>query len=177
MTIGRFLAALMTVTALSLACAGSSQPQNPLSPPGTIPAGWQTYSDSKYRFAVQYPTDYGVVPEKTAPPGDVASRVRFQDKQLLSTEFADLEPARFTVEVFAARPAALSAWLRSNNRLPPAATTTPVALAGAREGLRVQQPQQLAPNDFYYFAAGDYVYALTPLGAYSSDMLASFRVF
>src|SRR4051812_34010527 len=63
MTCGRYLGALMTVTALSLACAGSSQPQNPLSPGGAIPAGWQTYSDSTYRFAVQYPAEYGVVPE------------------------------------------------------------------------------------------------------------------
>jgi len=51
-----------------------------------------------------------------------------------------------------------------------------MALAGAQEGLRVQQRQQLAPNDFYYFTNGNNVFALTPLGAHSAEILASFRL-
>ena len=161
--------------ALTIACAASSEPQNPISPSGTVPAGWHVYTDATYGFAVAYPDEYGVIPEKTPPMGGVAERVRFQDKQLLSTDFTDLEPARFTVEVFAAKQSSLTDWLRSMNRLPSGATTTAVSLAGAREGIRVQPRQQLAPNDFYYFARSEHVYALTPLGMYSSAMLASFR--
>ncbi|HXN00156.1 MAG TPA: hypothetical protein VN982_16945 [Candidatus Dormibacteraeota bacterium] len=154
----------------------ASEPQNPISPSGTVPAGWQTYTDATYRFAVAYPDEYGIIPEKTPPMGGAVERVRFQDKQLLSTDFADLEPARFTVEVFAAKESSLTDWLRSINRLPAGATTTAVSLAGARKGIRVQTRQQLAPNDFYYFATNKYVYALTPLGMYSSAMLTSFRL-
>jgi hypothetical protein len=154
----------------------ASEPQNPISPSGTVPAGWQTYTDATYRFAVAYPDEYGIIPEKTPPMGGAVERVRFQDKQLLSTDFADLEPARFTVEVFATKQSSLTDWLRSINRLPAGATTTAVSLAGARKGIRVQTRQQLAPNDFYYFATNKYVYALTPLGMYSSAMLTSFRL-
>ena len=104
------------------------------------------------------------------------ARVRFQEKELLSSAFVDREPARFMVEVFFGDQATtLTAWLRSNNRLPAGAVTSTIALAGAAEGLKVQQRQQLAPNEFYYFARGRYIFAVTPLGAHSAEMLASFR--
>jgi hypothetical protein len=164
--------------ALSVACARSSEMQNPgaPSPSGTVPAGWQVYTDATHKFEVAYPGEYGIVPEKTAPAGGAVSRVRFQDKSLLSTEFGELEPPRFAVEVFPAKQSSLMDWLRSNNRLPAGATATTVAMAGAQEGLRVQQPQQLAPNEFYYFSTSGYVYAVTALGTHASTMLASFRL-
>jgi hypothetical protein len=63
----------------------------------------------------------------------------------------------------------LADWLRSVAHLPAGAAITPMTVKGAREAVRVQQPQQLAPNDFYYFATTEY-------GQYVSDMLASFRL-
>jgi hypothetical protein len=164
--------------ALTIACAHSSESQNPSSPSptGTVPADWQVYTDATHKFEVAYPPDYGIVPEKTPPTSGAVARVRFQDKSILSTDFAELEPPRFTVEVFPAQQSSLMDWLRATNRLPVGASTTTVALAGAHEGIRVQQRQQLAPNEFYYFSTSGYVYAVTPLGMYSSTMLASFRL-
>ena len=162
----------------TLACAASSDVgQNVTSPSPAIPSGWPSYTNSQYGFAISYPDEYGIVPETTAPASGANLRVRFQEKALLSSDFVDLEPARFMVEVFVlAQPTTLTTWLRSKNRLPADALTSSTALAGAQEGLRVQQRQQLAPNDFYYFTKGNYVFALTPLGAHSAEMLASFRL-
>jgi len=124
-----------------------------------------------------YPDDFGILPEPSSLPSGAIKRVRFQDKQILSGQFAELEPSRFTIEVFKPGPASsLTEWLRSRNRLPPDAVITTVSLNGAREGVRVQRRQQLAPNEFYYFATTDYVYALIPLAEYGTKMIASFRL-
>jgi hypothetical protein len=169
--------AMAMATAATIACAAAGDPQNPGAPSPTVPAGWQTYSNTAYRFSVAYPDEYGLVPEIAPPPSGAVLRVRFQEKELLSSDFVDLEPARFTVEVFPLYPpTALASWLRLKDRLPRDATTRSVSLAGAREGLLVQQRQQLAPNQFYYFATAEYIYALTPLGANSPAILASFRL-
>lgn len=164
--------------ALTLVCCVSSGAQGTNSAPGGVPAGWHTYTDDTYRFALSYPDDLGILPERTAAqPGGALKRVRFQLKQILSGQFAELEPAQFTIEVFRATPAMpLADWLRSVAHLPAGAAITPMTVKGAREAVRVQQPQQLAPNDFYYFATTEYVYKLIPLGQYASDMLASFRL-
>ncbi len=134
------------------------------------------HTDSVHRFAISYPHDLGVQREATAPPSGALTRVRFQAKEILSSAFAEMEPPRLTVEVFTLKSGtSLTDWLRSVNRLPVGATTTRLTLAGASDGVRVQLRQQLAPNDFYYLAAGGLVYALTPVGD-SADMLASFRL-
>jgi hypothetical protein len=160
-----------------LACAASSATgQNPVSPSGATRAGWPSYTNSQYGFAVSYPADYGIVPESTPPESGAAFRVRFQVKALLTSEFVDREPARFMVEVFVLpQPISLAAWLGSKNRLPADAVSSAITMQGAQEGRRVQRSQQLAPNDFYYFTRGNNVFALTPLGPQSAAMLASFH--
>jgi len=148
-----------------------------MSPSGAVPAGWQTYSDARHGFAVAYPDEFGIVPESAAPPGGALLRVRFLDRQLLGSQFADLEPPRFTVEVFPlGQSQTLTDWARTAGRLPRDAATTTMSLVGALEGLRIQQRLQLAPNDFFYFRTEQHVYALTPLGAHSAEMLDSFRL-
>jgi hypothetical protein len=148
-----------------------------MSPSGAVPAGWQTYADARHGFAVAYPAEFGIVPESAAPPGGALLRVRFLDRQLLGSQFADLEPPRFTVEVFpVGQSKTLSDWAKAAGRLPRDAATTTISLAGALEGLRIQQRQQLAPNEFFYFRTRQHVYALTPLGAHSAQMLDSFRL-
>ena len=143
----------------------------------TPPSGWHVFLSRDFRFSVAYPDEYAIVPEGSTRDDGRAFRVRFQDKQLLQTGFGTLEPPRFTVDVFAATSeTALRSWLASSNRLPAGAVVTPVAQAGAREALRVQLSIQLAPNDFYYYAAGEYIYSLIPLGEFGSQMLASFRL-
>lgn len=162
---------------LLFACTSTGQSQPPSSPSGTVPAGWFTYSDATYGFAVAYPSEFGIVPESAPPPGGALQRVRFLEREIVGGQFADLEPPRFTVEVFALGPSTtLADWARAAGRLPRDAATTPVELAGAREGLRIQQRLQMAPNDFFYFRTDQRVYALTPLGAHSAEMLDSFRL-
>jgi hypothetical protein len=163
--------------AATFACAApAATVQNPVSPSGAIPSGWPVYMNSRYGFAVSYPDDYGIVPESTASENGADFRVRFQEKALLTSEFVDREPARFMVEVFVLpQPLPLVSWLRSRNRLTPDAVSSPLALPGAREGLRVQRSQQLAPNDFYYFSKDNVIFTLTPLGPQSAPMLASFH--
>lgn len=159
------------------ACTTAGQPQGPTSPSGVVPTGWLTYSDVIYSFSVAYPDEFGIVPEPGAAPGGALKRVRFLDKQLLAGQFADLEPPRFTVEVFPlGQASSLTEWARAAGRLSQGATTTAMTLAGAREGLRIQLRQQMAPNEFYYFLADQRVYALTAFGQYSAEMFDSFRL-
>jgi hypothetical protein len=163
--------------AVTIACAASNDTPGITLPSGVVQPGWQTYTDAAYRFAVSYPEALDILPEATPVANGVRKRIRFQDKHLLSGPFAELEPPRFTIEVSATTGAmSLADWLRSVDRLSAGAIVTPVTLAGAREGVRVQLRQQLAPNEFYSFATSEYVYTLTPLGMYASDMLASFRL-
>ncbi|NOU11793.1 MAG: hypothetical protein HOO98_17495, partial [Nitrospira sp.] len=44
------------------------------------------------------------------------------------------------------------------------------------EGVNVALRQQLAPNEFLYFATDQYVYGLIPFGPESAKMLTSFRL-
>ena len=174
----RTAALTLTVVAAAFACSAASPPQTTDGPRGMTPAGWQVHTETAYRFAVSYPADLGILPETGAPANGSVKRVRFQDKQVLAGRFAELEPPRLTVEVFQGKSSSISLtdWLRSTGRLPQGAAVTRVTLAGASDGACVQLAQQLAPNTAYYFVAGDYVYAITPLGGYSAEMFASFRL-
>ncbi len=171
--------ATLTVMALgtAFACSEAGGPQVQPSPTGATPAGWRVHTEAAYRFVVAYPPDLGVLPEKSAPASDVVKRVRFQDTGLMSSQFAELEPPRFTIEVFVATPSiSLVDWLRSTGRLPEGAAVSDTTLAGATDGVRVQLRRQLAPNEFFYFSTNEYVYRLTLLGLYSPEMFASFRL-
>jgi hypothetical protein len=100
--------------------------------------------------------------------------VRFQDRQLATSPFADREPARFRIDVFSwAQPTSLEAWLRSVGRLPADADVSSFSWIGAREAVAVRQRSALSPNEFFYFATSKWVYALTPT-ADGSTMLGTF---
>ena len=172
----RAVAALLMATG----CANSGQqPTDSIGPPAAAPSGWQTYRDADYAFAIEFPPDYVIQAEPAQPPASrrpPLRRVRFQQRDIAAGQFADREPAQFTVEVFERiGRQGLREWLQSEGRLPQGAVVTPVRLEGADEGVRVQMRQQLAPNDFVYFARGEYIYALTPLGEHGDQMLATFR--
>jgi hypothetical protein len=159
---------------LLTACTAGGQSRRPSA---ALPDGWHKYTDARFGFEIAYPDEYGIVPERNPAPFGAVKRVRFQDKQLLSSEFVDVEPPRFAVEVFEwSQPVPLADWLRSKGRLPADATITEVTLAGAREGVRLQLRQAIAPNDFVYFASNEFVYLLTPLGEHAEAMFQSFRL-
>ena len=142
--------------------------------------GWQMFTDPTYGFAIEYPKGYVILkedalPTSTQPPA--VQRVRFQRKDIAAGQFADLEPPVLTIQVFP-RPSgrSLRDWLDSFDLLPPGSEIAAVQLPGAREGVRVALRQQLAPNEFLYFATDQYVYGLIPFGPESAKMLTSFRL-
>ena len=177
----RFSLAVMA-TLLLWNCAGEAQDPAGTSPSPTavMPADWARYADDGFGFSVAYPPDYVILPQSVLPAGAQpapAQRVWFQEKSIAAGEFAGQEPARLAIHVYA-KPAGvgLSDWLRSAGLMPAGAAAVPARLDGAREGLRVALRQQLAPNEFVYFATDKYVYQLVPLGEHSAQMLESFRL-
>ncbi|MGQ0556283.1 MAG: hypothetical protein ACT4PN_10135 [Nitrospiraceae bacterium] len=142
--------------------------------------GWQMHTDHTYGFAVEYPKGYVILKEVTLPTPTqppAVQRVRLQRKDIAAGQFADLEPPALTIQVFP-RPSghSLREWLDSFGLLPPGSEIASVQLQGAHEGLRVTLRQQLAPNEFLYFATDQYVYGLIPFGHEGENMLTSFRL-
>ena len=167
---------LVIAMAFAIACSDAGEPQMPTGPtPTAIPGGWQTYSDPVYAFSISYPSNYTILPDSTPPNPGVVKRVRFQDRQIATTPFADREPERFLVEVFGAQATGLEAWLRSAGRLPADASVSGFSWPGATEAVAVRQRIALSPNEFYYFATGRWVYALTP-SADGVTMLGTFAL-
>ena len=177
-----WLSSVIIASVILASCDGDAGqvggPEPPL--PVIQQAGWLMHSDSTYGFAVRYPNDDVILKESTLPiPAQPPAvlRLRFQQKNIAAGQFADLEPPRFTIQVFTRSSGhSLRNWLHSVGLLPPGSEVSIVQLAGASEGLRVGLRQQLAPNEFVYFATGKYVYCLIPFGPESADMLASFRL-
>jgi hypothetical protein len=141
----------------------------------------EKYADHTYGFTVKYyPKEYvlltdGSIQTPTQPPA--VQRVRFQRKDIAASQVADHEPPGLTVSVFERSPErSLREWLDSSGLVPPGSEISSVRLTGVKEGLRVTQPQQPAPNEFVYFATDQYVYGLIPYGAKGGKMLRSFRL-
>jgi hypothetical protein len=142
--------------------------------------GWQMHTDHTYGFAIEYPKGYVILKEVTLPTPTqppAVQRLRLQRKDIAAGQFADLEPPALTIQVFP-RPSghSLREWLDSFGLLPPGSEIASVQLQGAHEGLRVTLRQQLAPNEFLYFATDRYVYSLIPFGHEGENMLTSFRL-
>jgi hypothetical protein len=141
---------------------------------------WLVYNNTDYGFSLKYPETFVIMKE----PRDSAQgfplrlhRVRFQDKQLSLAETAALEPPQFAVEVFKRDDSAsLKNWLKSVQWLSSTDSVESFHVEGAREGVRIDKMEQLAPNQFYYVATKQYVFRLTPLGEHGPDMVASFRL-
>ena len=141
---------------------------------------WNTYTDEVYGFSLLYPDNYVILPEGKLDQytGEKPVRVvRFQDETIAKGDTADREPPQFSIEIFA-RPAALDLknWIQSNRLAPSNADYESVELAGAQEGLKVFMNTLMAPNVFYYFTTEKLIYRIIPLGEYSQEMLASFKL-
>jgi len=144
------------------------------------PSAWLTDTDAAYGFSVEYPNTYTILPEPTTLPESkpqVIHEVRFLDKALAASDLAALEPPNFAIAVFEmGKPMTLRDWLSAEGGVPQDASVEPVHLQGAGDGWKVTLMVQMAPNEFYYVAAGKYVFELTPLGPYGDRMLATFQV-
>jgi hypothetical protein len=171
----------VTVVLLVVGCGGTltgtETPTMPAAPAGQTT--WSTYLDPVTGFSVRYPSEYVVLPEPRPLPDStprLVQRVRFQVKQIAAGQFADTEPSTFRVEVFDAPAGSLRTWLDANTRLPSGAVVQAVTAPQTREAARVTTPLLLAPNVFYYYLTARYVFYVVPLGPFTDDMLASFRV-
>jgi len=166
---------LIITMVFAIACSDAGESQMPTGPtPTAIPGGWQTYSDPIYGFSISYPSSYTILPDSAPPNPGAVKRLRFQDRQIATSPFADREPERFLVEVFPlAQATSLEAWLRSAGKLPADAVASAFSWPGAAEATRVRQRMALMPNEFYYFSTNRWVYALTP-SADGVTMLGTF---
>jgi hypothetical protein len=150
--------------------------------PAEQTARWRLYQNKTHGFSIKYPREYVILREPTSGPEthvkpEALVRVRFQDRKVLSYETAELEPPQFSLSVFedpAARP--LRRWLEDTTLLSAGDAVEQVRLEGAAEGLRVRSPRLMAPNEFYYYRAGQRIFLLVPLGQHSEAMLSTFRI-
>jgi hypothetical protein len=144
--------------------------------PQIEPAAWLTYSDPQYGYQINYPDIYTIlnpIEKLNEVNSRLLSQVRFLETELAKSEVANLEPPKFTVEVYA-NPGreTLEAFLNTQAR---DGVREPYQL-GSLNGIRVYFNTLMAPNNFYYFTSGDYIYRLIPLGEYSQEMLQSFKL-
>jgi|GEM_PF-1749949 len=151
-------------------------PDSPAEQPAQ-PTDWQRYTDQQFGFSIAYPNTYvllnAAATSATAP--NLVHQVWFQDKVIAAGATAALEPPAFAVDVFANPDAlALAQWLDANE--PHADATRTAVTVGNTPGYKVALTTYIAPGQFYYVAAGNAVYRLTPLGQYGEEMLKSFRL-
>jgi len=156
--------------------SGSDSSSGPLKvQPPQKPANWRLYVDETYGFSVEYPDTY-VILDEIVPLSDVApgmvQRVRFQDKKLAKGPTADIEPPQFSIEVYEIATPDLAGWLSTNA---PHGERSQINL-GNVTCTKVELMTLIAPNMFYYCQGGKYMYALTPLGPYTDQMLRSFKI-
>ncbi len=141
--------------------------------PQSAPVNWQVYRNETYKFTLNYPDGFVVVPATAQPQPAPLAQVWFQDGALARSETAALQPPQFAVEVYAL-PAgqSLDQWLKT---LPQADQweRQPVQVGGVA-GARLVSPLLMAPNEFVVVAHGGYVYRLTMMGEFGPQMLASF---
>ena len=153
--------------------SGAEVPPSYPAPQAAAPATWQVYRNDTYKFSVNYPDSYVVVPATAQPQPAPLAQVWFQDAALARSETAALQPPQFAVDVYAL-PAgqSLDQWLQT---LPRADQfeRQPVQVGGV-EGARLVSPLLMAPNEFVVVAHGGYVYRITMLGEFGPQMLASF---
>lgn len=179
-----FRPTLTAIAALAvLACGPAASRDNrddgpePAAPPDA--RRWTTYVDRAHGFSLRYPDSVVILPESTPLPErrpPIVYRVRFMDKTVAASESAGLEVPDVTIEVFAPPTGPLRSWLSRYERLAPGREPETLAIAGAKEALRVRDPRQSAPNEFVYLATDKAVIAVIPLGADGETMAASFAL-
>lgn len=139
------------------------------------PVNWLTYTNEAFKFSIDYPDTYSILPEiellRDIDPAMV-HRVRFLDTILAKGDTVEFEIPNFTIEVFELNSQTLEAFLDIHA----SGAEIEVYTQGDLTGFRVHYDQLSVPNEFFYFPGGGYAYKLTPLGVYSEDMLHSFQL-
>lgn len=173
------LPAVAVLALLACGPAVSRDSQGGAPAAATDTSHWKSYVDRSHGFSLRYPDSMVILPEsgplpERRPP--IVYRVRFMDRHLAASAGAFQEPPQLTVEVFAASNGPLRSWLSAYERMAPGSEPERISATGAREGLRVRDRRQTAPNEFIYFATRDAVIAVIPLGTDGEVMAASFAL-
>jgi len=172
-----FFVALYLISSLTAGCSGEKN-TSAMTPPGATNIKWLTYSNTALGFSLNYPDSYAVFEEmpplRGGGPGPIY-RVFFQDKDLLSSQTADLEPPQFSIEIFEL-PSEIpyKDWLQQKGMIPLHSEVEVFPIAG-RSGLKVTLRERIAPRQFVVVEKGGLIFRFTLLGLHSSAMLNSFR--
>ena len=136
---------------------------------------WLNYTDPVLGFSLTYPNLYTVLKEpasyaEIAP--NLLGRFRLLEPSLAESAFAELEPPKFSLEVYSnAEKLSLTAWLDKNSRN---GDSDSIQIDGIKCS-KVTQKTLMAPNQFIYCIQGDKIYQFIPLGLYAEQILASFK--
>lgn len=134
---------------------------------------WSLYNDESFEFSITYPETYIILPEPADLQEEVPGlihRVRFQDVNLASSEISNQEIPQFSIEIFDPGELTLQKFSESSAQ----GTNLEDYSLGDLHGYRESNNKLIAPNEFYYFTDGVFVFKLTPLGPYGQEMLDSF---
>lgn len=136
---------------------------------------WLTYLDTVFKFSIDYPEFYVILPE-TEPLNHIDSslvqRVRFQEVDLAEGDTAEYEIPKFTIEIFDLRSQSFDGFLASKVT----GAELEAIRIGELDGYKVSFNLLRAPNTHYYLPGNGKVYRLTPLGIYDHEMLESFQI-
>ncbi len=144
-------------------------------PEEKVPVNWIAYADPNFGFSLRYPDIYTTLTEPqnfadVAP--DLIGRFRLLEPSLAKSDFAELEPPKFSIEIYANDAGlSLNDWLDANL---PSGDKETVQIDGIN-CTKLTQQILLAPNQFIVCEYSGNIYKFTPLGLYSEDILASFK--
>ena len=140
-----------------------------------VPVNWITYIDPNFGFSLQYPDTYTTLAEpqnfaEIAPA--LIGRLRLLEPSLAKSDFAELEPPKFSIEIYANDPGlSLNDWMDAN--MPSGDKET--AQIDNINCTKLTQQILLAPNQFIVCEYSGNIFKFTPLGLYSEEILASFK--
>ncbi len=142
-----------------------------------IPANikWIEYKDPDLGFSLKYPDIYTILKEpltfKDSVP-NLIGRFRLLEPSLANSDFAEMEPPKFSIEIFSnsqAQP--LSDWIKTNYSSGESINTEVDGLSCTKVTLKIQ----LAPNQFIVCNRNNMLYKFTPSGLLSKEILDSFK--
>lgn len=139
------------------------------------PPTWKTYQIESVGVRFRLPPDFERLETDEHPMPGALLHAAFDRPVPTDSPLFGRTPAAFSLDVFAnPERRHLDDWLREAGIrvLPGRRSLSPAAVAG-RVGVQVSDSAQLAPNVFYYVAAGRFVYRFVPLGAVGEKILGS----